>query len=206
MWHISWEIILKKKSYKWERRAICHGSYWTDKDVVTKEKYFSIIPAAPRTRFRGIICHYETRACIPETSRRYSSFRESYHTRKFYLPCLSRHLLSSNPLIASVIMWLFFVRFGSGEPLNRARWHNGRSRQSPTCYHCRRQRIVKPQIVNQLRVTLRFGRVIFTCENRTVHVAIGKMNRWFRLNHLNTFEFLCKTVFSNEQNKNLILL
>lgn len=82
-------------------------------------------------------------------------FSRTLSHRNFYLPFFIAHYHRIRLFHPS--SW-FFCSFGSGEPLNRVRWHNGRSRQSPTCYHRCRQRIVKPRIVQQLRVTPRVRR------------------------------------------------
>lgn len=113
--------------------------------------------------------------------------------RNFYLPSfLSFIIIESTYCIHRLSSCdFFFVRFGSGEPLNRARWHNSRSRQSPTCYHRRRQRIVKPRIVQQLRVTPRVRRSSSRAKIAVIRDAIGEMSRRDRwLGHSNFFEFL----------------
>lgn len=122
---------------------------------------------------------------------------------------LSRRSLSSNTLITSASYQGVFFRFGSGEPLNRARWHVGRSRQSPTCYHRCRQRIVKPRIVHQLRVTPRIER----SSSRAKIAAIrGRRDESTRsVIRIESFEFfffrIFATRYSNEKEiKNLIYI
>jgi len=94
---------------------------------------------------------------------------------------------------------LFFFYFGSGESLNRARWHNGRSRQSPTCYHIAASSELSSQgscISYALRRALSGSS---RCENRATRDAIGEMGQWFRLiGHSNAFEFLQCNILINE--------
>lgn len=150
---------------------MCRGSYRTHVNVAISEgEIFSFaFPAAPRECSREIMTNRVARFAIPCVGKLTGTLTGVPVTLTASSNLIALEFLSDNFILSPVIIEsAYFIRqlsscdfflFRFRRAFNRARWHNGRSRQSPTCYHRRRQRIVKPRIVHQLRVTPRVGRV-----------------------------------------------
>lgn len=193
---------LKQKAYDSDKketcntsRALSNGRGWRN---IGKKKIFSVrfLPHFDREHFRGItrtshLCGPIEISQIPRLN-----FRESYRIREFlsvffYLVAHYRRIRLLHP----PVIVFFSFRFRR-KPLNRARWHNSRSRHSPTCYHRRRQRIVKPADRAPVTRYVAHRAVVFTCENRATRSArwigaIGDLHRIVRI----FFQFLqCDTL------------